>query len=964
MAKDMIFGQDEFLPGVITQVQADYTFGYDSSKFGTTDSVLVIGTAFSGPVGVPVAIYTPEHGRYMFGKAYDGKSRKKATLVGAIEDAYQRGCKTIYAMRISGKQISKEFDFAIDTKLKLRVSAAYPSNLAKSFSMVYDNTTGDERIKLFKPASMATVVEKMEGLVESENAVLVTELLINRDYGLTKDSKLIELISAINSHKYNNTLRLYIVDENGTDVTNSSIDAQNIPVGVLMPGAYLIGRNFNNCSARTKIDYKIITNDSQKPFATLEDPIYKDLVLNSDILAPLPIYAQNYDQLAEILRAVEVSTSTQFDFLAVTDVVDRAFAKDKIDYEEVDIDDFEIYRKLGSGFAVTARAEKRVDGGGAELTPKIKETPITDTNRIYSIQDGAYSMLENFNARYRVLSCANADNKITGRLPRPSDFEIAANKSIDVLDGYIKATSIIDEDTKFSPKKYSFVFAGLTNVSSSLVTEIYSEKTFGIIPSVADVAELNTANVPAGTKAIVITAGVGSLRRFDGEVWETITGTELTGELFITGKKMMIGQADGTIVAINVAEFNDADPLNILFRTKKYILGENNGKIFAFKVLATDGTVEALGDMKNMLTENEDKTLIYSQSNYFEVNEIAIRSAVLDGTTLEEFVEMLNENDAMVNLFSFSLTNKGATAKDEYVSDVATAGLNVPYAMAADREMTYDYNKYIPYKTTDNFARQLAQHCQYTALKTAPTHGVIGLTEISDLSLNSIAAKVDSALTLEFDLNFKNLAGRNVLNKVNEPYNIGHNVSILFAQYPVTMTDSTVRYISNGAAGYAGMISQLPLDQSSTNQPIAVNGTSYALTNYQLSRLTKRGFVTIKESQTRGPVITDGITMAPSVSPFRRLAATRIMSSVEQLIRAAAEPFIGKQNHDANRNSMQTAIKSNLDKLKGQLIETYEFEMIVDPSVMKFSIVDIDYTIVPIYEIREVRNRVTVKDEI
>jgi phage tail sheath protein FI len=136
----------------------------------------------------------------------------------------------------------------------------------------------------------------------------------------------------------------------------------------------------------------------------------------------------------------------------------------------------------------------------------------------------------------------------------------------------------------------------------------------------------------------------------------------------------------------------------------------------------------------------------------------------------------------------------------------------------------------------------------------------------------------------------------------------------------------------------------------------------YDLTNYQLEKLTQKGFVTFKQSYTRGIVVTDGITMAPSTSSFRRLSVTRIVNSIEEVIRAAVEPFIGKQNHLANRNSMQTAIKSALEKLKGKLIDTYDFKLNIDSANTKLGIVDIDYTIVPIYEIREVRNRITVKD--
>ena len=71
-----LIDNETFLPGVVTEVESDYSYGYDSSQFGSTDSVVIAGTAFSGPVGIPVAIYNPEHARYIFGKTYQAGSRK------------------------------------------------------------------------------------------------------------------------------------------------------------------------------------------------------------------------------------------------------------------------------------------------------------------------------------------------------------------------------------------------------------------------------------------------------------------------------------------------------------------------------------------------------------------------------------------------------------------------------------------------------------------------------------------------------------------------------------------------------------------------------------------------------------------------------------------------------------------------------------------------------------------------
>jgi len=977
-----IIDNETFLPGVITEVESDYSYGYDSSLFGTTDSVLLIGTAFNGPTGVPVEIYSPEHGRYVFGKAYDAKAKQEATLVAAIEDAYQRGCRTIYAIRISGKQIEKAFDLAIDTNLKLKVSSLYPTNEAKDFFMVYDDTTGDEKIKLYKPAARATIMEKMQGLVESDNSVLVTEIRINRDYGMTKDSNLVDLMRIVNDHQYNNILRLTIVDERGRDVTNSSMEAQSLPIGALFPGAYFIGRDESLVQTDTDIDYVLVENNESKPFSSFEGILFKRININTDVSAALPIYAKDQGTLRNVLREVEVFTAIPYDFLETQGLVDNAFAKDKVDYEEVDLSDFEIYKRLGSGFAITARAERRGVQNGNELPPRVKEAKVGDPNRVHSINDGIYSMLENLNTRYRVLTCGNADTVISGRLPKPKDFLVTTPISVDILNGLITATPVIEEDNKFSAKKYKFQFTDLDKTSEAQLEDIYLAKVMKVVPQVdKDMDYKQSPSVPKGTLLMEIgmTPEEGTLKRFDGKAFNTTHSETLLGDLFIADGKIYKGEAqNNSVIFKKVTIQEDTEIVNeeevkvYKYENKKFVLGENNGKVFAFKVIGNgiDGPmVEPLGDINTMLSENIDKAIIYAQSNHFEENPIIVKSRIFDGITLEEFVEMLNNHEALKGLFEFSIADSALGFKDEYITDVADKAIKTDVesgetiTLAKDRKEDYNYSLYIPYKTSDSFARQLAQHCTYTSLKTAPTHGVIGVTRLTDLGLNSIANKVEDLLNLELDLYAKNVQGRNMLDRNNMPYPIGKNVSVIFTQYYVFMDDG-YKYVSNGAGGYAGMVSRLPLDQSSTAQPIAVNGTLFELTNYQLTRLTQKGFVTIKQSYTRGPVITDGITMAPTASPFRRLSVTRIIGSVEELIREAVEPYIGKQNHVANRNAIQTAIKSRLDKLEGVLIEAYRFNLVVDPRIMKFSYIDIDYQIVPIYEIREVRNRITVKDEL
>jgi hypothetical protein len=241
---------------------------------------------------------------------------------------------------------------------------------------------------------------------------------------------------------------------------------------------------------------------------------------------------------------------------------------------------------------------------------------------------------------------------------------------------------------------------------------------------------------------------------------------------------------------------------------------------------------------------------------------------------------------------------------------------------------------------------------------------MIGVKTLLNTSIDSITNRVNElvALNLSDNMVAKKGNGANMLDSMNMPYPIGRKVSVIVGQYNLT-TNSNYVMVSNMAAGYAGMVSDLDISQSSTCQTISIPtvGLSYEFTNYQLGLLTTAGFVTIKKSYTKGWVITDGITMAPSDSVYRRLSASRISDEVEDLIRTACEPYIGKQNHLSNQNSLKSAIKSALATIKGTLIESYDFALVVDSSNTQLGIITVNYTIVPIYEIKEIKNNVTVK---
>ena len=275
MASTGILNNDLILPGVITEIVPDYAQDYDTSEFGTTESVTIIGTAFNGPVGKVVDIFSPEHAKYIFGDSFDPTTRREASLVAEIYDAWDRGCRTIRAIRVSGKEIYKDFKLATETDLRLRVSGIFPSNLNKDVYLNYiaNQTENGEAgtIKVYKPASRSNMKEKIQGLAINESEMLVADIKL-AGYGLTKDSRLVDAINIVNSTDSNNVIRLAIVDEFGADVTNSP-EAQSLCLGVMFPGLYLIGRNKAASNVTVKTDINYVLSKNAKPHTNYHEAV-------------------------------------------------------------------------------------------------------------------------------------------------------------------------------------------------------------------------------------------------------------------------------------------------------------------------------------------------------------------------------------------------------------------------------------------------------------------------------------------------------------------------------------------------------------------------------------------------------------------------------------------------------------------------------------------------------------------
>ena len=440
-------------------------------------------------------------------------------------------------------------------------------------------------------------------------------------------------------------------------------------------------------------------------------------------------------------------------------------------------------------------------------------------------------MLENHSTNYTVLASANAETKITGKLPRKDAFRKRKAGVINLED---TSTPVIELTAKINEKDFS--------EAKSVSVEIVSVEEG--IDQAKILAKLDTSikakRVIAENKAALALSEV-DLVSSEGEAVVNEKAQKLKFNVRAAAEASKY--AEGTIVV----EYNDntyavkvvkngqleaytEDGVYLIEKAGALVLLESKSKTVNKKELnegtsfiATNGTianvytvgasneikpVSVLGQLANEELE-EDYTLCYVEDLQTGLT-VKVFSTEAQWMTYGELVDKLNEDVVFSKYF-----NAIALTPDTEVGAKAEGS-------GKDKgDIYFDTTMYIPYTTSDNFARHLAQHCVYTSLKTFPTHGIIGCAKLNGVNLSTIADRVNQILALDLDLYAKRSNGNNMLNNNNMPHPIGRCISIPFMQYTVT-TGNGYNYVSNGAAGYAGMASTLSADKSSTNQPISL----------------------------------------------------------------------------------------------------------------------------------------------
>ena len=172
-----------------------------------------------------------------------------------------------------------------------------------------------------------------------------------------------------------------------------------------------------------------------------------------------------------------------------------------------------------------------------------------------------------------------------------------------------------------------------------------------------------------------------------------------------------------------------------------------------------------------------------------------------------------------------------------------------------------------------------------------------------------------------------------------------------------------------GSASYAGLINSLAAQSATTNKYVNGLTSQRLLSASQANRLAGLRHTTMYQ-RSRGFVVAAGNTGAYNVSSYVRsdyvfLTTMRVAQAVVDLVRSVAEKYIGEPNTAPRMNALDAEINQVLLSMRGQgALNGYDFAISSTPAQRVLGELDINLTIVPPFEIRDINLNVSLSKEL
>lgn len=169
-------------------------------------------------------------------------------------------------------------------------------------------------------------------------------------------------------------------------------------------------------------------------------------------------------------------------------------------------------------------------------------------------------------------------------------------------------------------------------------------------------------------------------------------------------------------------------------------------------------------------------------------------------------------------------------------------------------------------------------------------------------------------------------------------------------------------YNANGAAAYAGLLSITPSHLAARNIPLPGAEAIRTLSSAQADALAMNRFITSCRKVGQYQVY-DAMTTAHNISQylrsdFVRITTVRVMFDAVDQVRAAANPFIRRNNSATNREGLKEAIDEGLKLLRGKGLEKWDYDLVFTPAMRVLGELLIDLTLWMEEEIQTITLRV------
>ena len=169
---------------------------------------------------------------------------------------------------------------------------------------------------------------------------------------------------------------------------------------------------------------------------------------------------------------------------------------------------------------------------------------------------------------------------------------------------------------------------------------------------------------------------------------------------------------------------------------------------------------------------------------------------------------------------------------------------------------------------------------------------------------------------------------------------------------PSSPVAGTSGNVVSGAGVYCGLATTIVPGNSTTNEVVPRVGIPFLIKKPKLDELAGAGYVAFQQKD-RGTVVASGELATNANSDYDYISTSIIIRNITNDIRVRLDPYIGKGIDEVRLAAMQTAVDGVMQKaVRDGLIKKYVARVIPTSTFG----VTIPYTIVPVFELRDINN--------